>query len=48
MTRRPCSVSNSSRSAISFTRIAVEDMAIAAPSTTAPCHDICHALPVRN
>jgi hypothetical protein len=40
MTRRPCSLSSSSRSAISLTTMAVDDMAMAPPSTTAPCHDM--------
>ena len=38
ITRRPCSLSSSSRSAISFTRMAVDDIAIAEPSAMAPCH----------
>jgi hypothetical protein len=37
ITRRPCSLSSSSRSAISFTTMAVELIAKAPPSTTAPC-----------
>ncbi len=45
ITRRPCSLSSSSRSAISFTRIAVDDIAIAAPSAIAPCHDKSQARP---
>ncbi len=37
ITRRPCSLSSSSRSAISLTTSAVLDIAIALPSTTAAC-----------
>ena len=37
ITRRPCSLSSSSRSAISLTTSAVLDIAIALPSTAAPC-----------
>ncbi len=48
ITRRPCSLSSSSRSASSLTTIAVDDIAIALPSTSAPCHDICHGRPVRD
>ena len=44
-TRRPCSVSSSSRSAISLTRIAVELIASAAPSATALAHDSPHWRP---
>ena len=39
MTRRPCSLSSSSRSAIIFTTIAVLDMAIAPANTSEPCQD---------
>ena len=37
ITRRPCSLSSSSRSAISLTTSAVLDIAIALPSTAAAC-----------
>ncbi len=47
MTRRPCSVSNSSRSAIIFTTMAVLDMAIAPPSTSEPCQPICQGVSVK-
>ena len=40
MTRRPCSDSSSSRSASSLATMAVDDIAIAPPSTTAPCQPI--------
>ena len=46
MTRRPCSLSSSSRSAIILTTMAVLDMAIAPPSTTAPCQPICQGIAV--
>ncbi len=45
MTSRPCGLSSSSRSAISLTTMAVELIAIAAPSTSAPCQPICQARP---
>ena len=46
MTRLPCSLSTSSRSAISLTTMAVLDIAIAAPSTTLPCQPISQGIEV--
>ncbi len=37
ITRRPCSLSSSTRSAISLATMAVLDIASAAPSATEPC-----------
>ena len=42
MTRLPCSVSSSSRSAISFTTIAVLLMASTPDRASVPCQDKCH------
>ncbi len=47
MTRRPCSLSSSSRSAISLTTIAVLLIASAPPSATAPCQSSAQARPVK-
>jgi len=46
MTRLPCSLSSSSRSAISLTTMAVELIAMAPPSTTAPCQSMRQTRPV--
>ena len=45
ITRLPCSLSSSSRSAMSLTTMAVLDMAMAEPSTTAPCQPSCQGRP---
>ena len=46
ITRRPCSLSSSSRSAIIFTTMAVLDIAIAPPSTSEPRHDSSQGRPL--